>query len=233
MAVNLVGQVGRARAREILETSFAQFQADRAVVGLARQARRQEEALAGYAAAMACHLGDFAEYAGLRRQLSDRESELSRRASRDRRADALVSLEKLRRGDVIRVLAGRRAGWVVVVDPGMPAGAVREALNETIRIWSALDDRERQHRLDTSPEPDLGLAWAVHRWANGHTLESVLADSDLAAGDFVRWCKQVIDLLGQIETAAGTDEAGERLRRNAAEAIVKLRRGVVAYSSVA
>ena len=57
MAVNLVGQVGRARAREILETSFAQFQADRAVVGLARQARRQEEALAGYAEAMTCHLG--------------------------------------------------------------------------------------------------------------------------------------------------------------------------------
>ena len=41
MAVNLVDQVGRARAREILETSFAQFQADRAVVGLARQARRR------------------------------------------------------------------------------------------------------------------------------------------------------------------------------------------------
>ena len=33
MAVNLVAQVGRDRAREILETSFAQFQADRAVVG--------------------------------------------------------------------------------------------------------------------------------------------------------------------------------------------------------
>ncbi len=33
MAVNLVDQVGRERAREILETSFAQFQADRAVVG--------------------------------------------------------------------------------------------------------------------------------------------------------------------------------------------------------
>ena len=64
MAVNLVGQVGRERAREILETSFAQFQADRAVVGLARQARKQEEALEGYAEAMRCHLGDFREYAG-------------------------------------------------------------------------------------------------------------------------------------------------------------------------
>ena len=56
------------RAREILESSFAQFQADRAVVGLARQVRRNEEALAGYAEAMTCHLGDFAEYAALRRR---------------------------------------------------------------------------------------------------------------------------------------------------------------------
>nr|WP_284290852.1 hypothetical protein [Angustibacter aerolatus] len=37
MAVNLVAQVGRDRAREVLETSFAQFQADRSVVGLATQ----------------------------------------------------------------------------------------------------------------------------------------------------------------------------------------------------
>ena len=47
MAVNLVHQVGRATARELLESSFAQFQADKAVVGLARQLRKAEEALAG------------------------------------------------------------------------------------------------------------------------------------------------------------------------------------------
>ena len=63
MAVNLVGQVGRARASELLESSFAQFQADRAVVALARTLRRHEEALDGYREAMTCHLGDFEEYA--------------------------------------------------------------------------------------------------------------------------------------------------------------------------
>ena len=51
MAVNLVHQVGRATARELLESSFAQFQADKAVVGLARQLRKAEEALEGYAEA--------------------------------------------------------------------------------------------------------------------------------------------------------------------------------------
>ncbi len=63
MAVNLVAQVGREVAREILETSFAQFQADRAVVGMARAVRRNEEGLEGYAEAMQCHLGDFTGYA--------------------------------------------------------------------------------------------------------------------------------------------------------------------------
>ena len=36
MAVNLVRQVGRSRARDMLELSFAQFQSDRAVVGRCR-----------------------------------------------------------------------------------------------------------------------------------------------------------------------------------------------------
>jgi len=88
MAVNLVGQVGTARARALLESSFAQFQADRAVVGLTRQLRRNTEALAGYKESMTCHLGDFEEYAGLRRALSDREAELSRLNSTSRRASA-------------------------------------------------------------------------------------------------------------------------------------------------
>ena len=122
MAVNLVGQVGRDRAREVLETSFAQFQADRAVVGLARQAQAHAEALEGYAAAMRCHLGDFAEYAALRRRLADREKEHSRQDARARRSEALASLQQLRIGDVVEIPTGRRAGHAVVLDPGRDAG---------------------------------------------------------------------------------------------------------------
>jgi ATP-dependent RNA helicase HelY len=122
MAVNLVAQVGRGPAREILETSFAQFQADRAVVGLARQARKQEEALDGYAEAMQCHLGDFAEYAALRRRVNDLEKDASKAAARARRQQTRESLESLSRGDVIRVPSGRRAGFAVVLDPGTAGG---------------------------------------------------------------------------------------------------------------
>ncbi len=119
MAVNLVRQFGRDTARELLESSFAQFQADRAVVGLARQVRKAEDALAGYADAIACDKGNFLEYAGLRRRLSDREADLSKRRRTDRRELASDSLDRLRVGDVIEIPAGRWSGLAVVVDPGM------------------------------------------------------------------------------------------------------------------
>ncbi|HEX8497287.1 MAG TPA: DEAD/DEAH box helicase [Actinomycetales bacterium] len=443
MAVNLVATVGRERAREVLETSFAQFQADRAVVGLARQVRTHEEALDGYAEAMTCHLGDFAEYAALRRAIKDREAQVSRRRQGDQRAEAAQSLEKLRVGDVIAVPAGRRAGYAVVLEPDsavgldgprptvltadrqvrrlsvadvpapveplarvrvpksfnsrnpqqrrdlastlrnalpdddeprtrrgggrgaaedsqlldlrrqlrahpchgcadredharwserwwrlrretdglktriegrtntvartfdrvcdlltdlgylrssggrttvtrdgerlrrlyteldlltaeclragvwkgldgaglaaclsalvhesrrddggtprVPGGPVGEALEKTLRLWAEVENREGEHRLSTQRQPDVGLAWAMHRWARGDGLDSVLRDTDLAAGDFVRRCKQLVDLLGQVHDSSD-DPA---LRRAASDAVDKVLRGVVAYSSVA
>ena len=122
MAVNLVGQVGRHTARELLESSFAQFQADRAVVGLARTIRRNEAAVEGYAEAMSCHLGDFAEYADLRRRIGEREAALARDGARLARAATVQSLERLRPGDLVRVPSGRFAGLAVVLDPGVPGG---------------------------------------------------------------------------------------------------------------
>jgi ATP-dependent RNA helicase HelY len=115
MAVNLVGQFGRERAAALLESSFAQFQADRAVAGTARQARGSRQAMDE--AAVSCHLGDFAEYAAIRRELSQREGDQARQQSADRRAEALRSLQQLRRGDIIRVPSGRRPGMAVVLDP--------------------------------------------------------------------------------------------------------------------
>jgi ATP-dependent RNA helicase HelY len=126
MAVNLVDRLGAQQAREMLEQSFAQFQADASVVGLARRIERNREALDGYAEPMTCHLGDFAEYAALRAKLNEREKALSRKNSIARRAESARSLETLRRGDVIAVPSGRRAGLAIVVDPGLePSGDAR------------------------------------------------------------------------------------------------------------
>jgi ATP-dependent RNA helicase HelY len=335
MAVNLIEQFGRDRTREILESSFAQFQADRAVVDLARRVREQEKALEGYANAMRCHLGDFAQYAGLRRELGDLEKKNARsandsRAERDRRqrritelrrqmkqhpchacndreaharwaerwwrlkketdqlsgqirgrtgavaqvfdrvTDVLVELgylleadgaltvappgrtlrriygerdllvaESLRRGiwDALDAPALAALAAALVYEPrregtepgerGMPRGHFRAALEATEAIWSELSDLEAEHRLPETEAPSAGISLATQRWASGAALDGVLRDADLAAGDFVRWMKQAVDLLDQISLVAD-GEVG----RTARAAIDGIRRGIVAYSGV-
>ncbi|KDN81386.1 DEAD/DEAH box helicase [Kitasatospora cheerisanensis] len=459
MAVNLVGQFGRHRSRELLETSFAQFQADRSVVGIARQVQRNEEGLDGYRESMTCHLGDFDEYMSLRRQLKDRENTLAREGSTQRRAAAVESIEQLKPGDIIHVPTGKFAGLALVLDPGLPPdvrgrhgrtgprhpdyqdgprpvvltaerqvkrlamidfphpvaamdrmripksfnprspqsrrdlasalrtkaghleperfrkgraaaaddpeigrlrtalrqhpchgcderedharwseryhrlhrdtellerrmrsrthtiartfdrvcglltdlgylrgdtvtddgkrlarlygeldllasecirervwdglaaaelaacasalvyearqsddataprvpeGGAKDALGQMVRIWGRLDALEEEHKISTAEgvgqrEPDLGFAWTAYRWALGHDLDAVLRDADMPAGDFVRWTKQLIDVLGQIQDAAGENL---ELRRTARKAVDGMRRGIIAYSSV-
>jgi ATP-dependent RNA helicase HelY len=125
MAVNLVDRLGVAEARELLEQSFAQFQADRSVVHLAKRVERNREALEGYAEAMAGEegteeaLAGFTEYMDLRRRLSEREKQLARQGRSEAKAEASASLEALRTGDVIAVPSGKRAGLAVVLDPGV------------------------------------------------------------------------------------------------------------------
>ncbi|MEE4423068.1 DEAD/DEAH box helicase [Streptomyces bugieae] len=454
MAVNLVSQFGRHRSRELLEMSFAQFQADKSVVGISRQVQRNEEGLDGYRASMTCHLGDFEEYSRLRRELKDRETELAKQGAAQRRVAAAAALEKLKPGDVIHVPTGKYAGLALVLDPGMPsgrtnghrgfdsqdgprplvltaerqvkrlgsidfpvpvtaldrmripksfnarspqsrrdlasalrtkaghivpsrhrkprsaavddgeisrlrtairahpchgcderedharwaeryhrlkrdtrqlerriegrtntiartfdricalltelgylegdevtdegrrlarlygeldllaseclrdgvwedlgpaelaacasalvyearqaddavapklpAGKARDALGEMVRIWGRLDALEEDHRINQAEgvgqrEPDLGFAWAAYRWAAGFGLDEVLREAEMPAGDFVRWCKQLVDILGQIAAAA---PAGSSVAKNARRAMDGVLRGVVAYSSV-
>ena len=102
-----------------------------------------------------------------------------------------------------------------------------------VRLWGALEERERDHRLDALREPDLGFAWATYRWASGQPLDAVLREADLPAGDFVRWTKQVIDLLGQLADAGRLEPGAASVGAAARKAADLLRRGVVAYSSVA
>lgn len=452
MAVNLVARIGADAARGILEKSFAQFQADRSMVGLARRIERNAEALDGYAESMHCHLGDFAEYADLRRRIADRERALSRQNRAAQRIESAQALERLQRGDVIAVSSGRRSGLAVVLDPGVapdgearplvvtedrwagrlsssdfsapvqvlgrlrlpkrvehrvprvrrdlasslrntgivapvpgrrgsngsngsargsargaaedgelaalrramrahpchgcderedharwaerhatlaketeqlrqrvaatthslarafdrirglltergyldaghtvtghgavlariysesdllaaqcvragvwdelgpaelaavvsalvfesrrevqsaprvPGGVVTDALTATMRLWAALEEDERRHKLDRTREPDLGFAWPVYRWARGESLTAVLTAAEqngqeLSAGDFVRWCRQVVDLLDQLRAVCGPSSP---VGRAAKEAITSVRRGVVAVGT--
>ena len=449
MSINLIAQFGRERAREILESSFAQFQADRSVVGLAKQVRSREESLAGYEKAMTCHLGDFGEYAALRRQLSDLESQASKTQSRNRRSAVAASLETLRPGDVVDIQSGRNAGFAVVLSsdtstrdarttvltedkqvrrigaqdldapleavsyiripkqfnvrvakdrrdlasslrnalhdhrpprpaskrtdamhtagterqekaiaelrrkmrahpchgcadredharwaerwwklrretdnlvgqirgrtntiaktfdrvcsvlgdygyvapdgsdrtvvtpagqklrriygekdllvalslengalddvdaaelaclatvlvyqakrderglrPRMPSVSLEGAVDVIIRQWSQLTDREEAQKLPLTGEPEMGLVWPMYKWVKGQHLQAALNGTELAAGDFVRWAKQVIDLLDQL---AKVPQLSDPMRRCCQDAIRLVRRGVVAYSAV-
>lgn len=326
MAVNLIDQFGRDRTREILESSFAQFQADRAVVSLAQKVRANEASLAGYAESLSCHLGDFTEYAALRRTLSDvertsaggshaqresRQRELTRIRTQmkqhpchgcsDREAharwaerwwrlrretDALMRQVRSRTGTVSRVFdriiqvleqldylrdgdtlspAGqqlkriygerdllvaeclRRGLWNDLDVPGLaalacalvyeprreerrtadrylPSGMFRTVLAATETVWAELDDVEEDHQLPRTEGLATGLCTAMHLWARGTSLATVLSEADIAAGDFVRWTKQTIDLLDQLAQVAPAE-----LAASARAAVDVIRRGVVAY----
>ncbi|KUM33039.1 DEAD/DEAH box helicase [Arthrobacter sp. EPSL27] len=450
MSINLVAQFGRARAREILESSFAQFQADRSVVGLAKQVRSREESLAGFSKAMSCHLGDFTEYSRIRRALTDTEKNASRTSSRARKTVTEDSLSRLQPGDVVDVPTGKAPGLAVVLSsdhhsreprpavmtldnqlrrigtqdvegplapitrvripksfnakvpksrrdlassvrnalrenrppappsrnddfgraaaqpdqekkiaqlrrelrahpchgcseredharwserywklrqetdglvrqiqgrtntiaktfdrvcgvlssygyletsdagvpaispdgqrlrriygekdllisqslrlgafsdldaaevaalasvlvyqakredrglrPKMPSVSLESAVDIVVQEWSVLEDIEEANKLPLTGEPELGLVWPIFKWAKGRHLQDVLSGTDLAAGDFVRWVKQVIDLLDQLAKIPSLDP---RVARLCGDAIKLIKRGVVAYSSVA
>jgi len=337
MAVNLIDQFGREKTREILESSFAQFQADRAVVDLALTVRQYQQSLDGYGTSMTCHLGDFREYSSMRRELSDLErkgagrADVESRGQRERRQHQLTSLRrrlkqhpchdchdreqharwaerwwKLTRqvdqltadirsrtgavakvfdrvtevlmqlkyivqvngvvslaapGRMLRRIYGERDLLVaeslrlklwdkldapalaamaaaLVYEPRrdegqlnertLPHGSFREAFDATGDLWSRLDDLERDNRLPGTQPLATGLCLAMHQWARGGRLDRVLSEADLAAGDFVRWTKQTIDLLDQLSVVADAP-VGVTARK----ALDAIRRGIVSYSSVA
>ena len=77
--------------------------------------------------------------------------------------------------------------------------------------------------------------WALHRWARGDRLDRALAaaaegGAELSAGDFVRWCKQVLDLLEQLATVPAPGGEPEPVAATARAAAAAVRRGVVAQS---
>ena len=338
MAVNLIERFGRARTRQSLESSFAQFQADRAVVDLARKLRSQETSLAGFEKSMTCERGNYAAYAELRRQLTDLErsgagrAEHTARGDRDLRSkqiaelrrqlkqhpvhtcpereqharwaerwwslkkdsdsltqqintrtgaiskvfdrvtEVLVQLDYLSsdaageltltsHGQALKRIYGerdllvseclRRHAWdeldaaglaaiacALVYEPRrdenevaerfLPRGLFRQALTKSQDILIALQEIEMAHQLPISSPISVGLSLAMHRWARGANLDDVLNDADMAAGDFVRWTKQTIDMLDQLQ-----GQPNARLARTARDALDLIRRGIVAYSSVA
>jgi len=91
MTINLISQFGAERARTSLEASFAQYQADKAVVGLAKQIRRNDVAIGTLLEEMECHLGDFDEYWQIRAHIK----ELEKSINKQKKAKALLIEEDI------------------------------------------------------------------------------------------------------------------------------------------
>jgi len=117
----------------------------------------------------------------------------------------------------------------------VPYGPISDAVDATLDMWSELAGDEHAAGVELTREPDVGFVWPIFRWARGEPLSKVLAsghtaEGDMPAGDFVRWARQVVDLLGQIADAV---PSGHPLRKSARDAARLVNRGVLDYSAVA
>ena len=323
MSINLISQFGSERARTSLESSLAQFQADKAVVGLAKQIRKNESVRDNLFNESKCHLGDFRQYADLRGQIKKLESDGKRskrkrveiedeittirkqiknhpsnscpdRENHSRVAERALRLQReidglterintrtnviAKRFDRIKVVLDKfgyihddaiaksgkmlakiygetdlliaesiQAEVFTALSPAdlvsvissciyesrneeaakIPRGDVQVALAAISKIYGKIHDAESDLNLEPMRAPDLGFCWASHKWASGHSLTSILKDSDLTVGDFVRSMKQIIDLLRQLRGAA------PQLQIVIDLALTKIDRGVIAYAGAA
>ena len=109
----------------------------------------------------------------------------------------------------------------------MPDARTNDTMTQVRSIWRSVSLVERDAKLPRGPEPDIGFSEIAYGWAAGRSLAAVLSDSDLTAGDFVRWVRQVTDFAGQIADAAGPGE----LREVCHQLLRSMRRGVVTYSA--
>ena len=103
----------------------------------------------------------------------------------------------------------------------LPNPAVADAVASVLEVWHELESKERQYRVPETRRPETGFAATAHAWASGHDLED-LFDEDTKAGDFVRNCRNLLDLLRQLR------DSFPALQRQAADAIRSIDRGIVA-----
>ena len=116
--------------------------------------------------------------------------------------------------------------------PEAATDAMADAMNDTMRVYNELVSDEQRHRLPATRLPDAGFSLSLHQWTAGAPLGYALAaaaesGAELTPGDFVRWCRQVIDLLEQIKKTGYSDQ----IRDNANRAVEAIRRGVVAIGN--
>ena len=110
----------------------------------------------------------------------------------------------------------------------VPTARLATAMTNTQRLWDELVFDEKHRDLPPTGMPDPAMATAIHQWTAGAPLSyclkaAVYTGSKISVGDFVRFCRQVIDVLDQIRATGYERE----IRRSASQAVDAIRRGVV------
>ena len=78
------------------------------------------------------------------------------------------------------------------------APGLRRAMVAAYDAWQDINEVEQRFRVSTQRTLHAGFVRPALRWARGDSLAAVLASTQLQPGDFVRWCRQVIDWLVQV-----------------------------------
>ena len=108
-----------------------------------------------------------------------------------------------------------------------PTEETGRRFDTVLTLWEELTAAERRHRLPETRRPEPGFASLAHRWASEHDLEDFLEDVSVSPGDFVRVCRQILDLTRQIR------DAWPEMEESATAVLEAMDRGVVAAGGLA
>lgn len=117
--------------------------------------------------------------------------------------------------------------------PGGPNGRLAALAQEIRYVWHEINVFAEDMGLNPLQELDFGMVDMAYDWASGKPLSEVLENTDMTAGDFVRTCKRLTDILGQMaQVGPYLPVDGEDTAANADHAASLVNRGLVAYSGV-
>lgn len=109
----------------------------------------------------------------------------------------------------------------------LPTPGTKRAYGKIVRLEERMKRSETRAGLELIRGTETGFVVPAYHWCRGDRLEDVI-DEESSPGDFIRSCKQTLDLLKQVRQA--TDNAALAGRLD--EAAGGMNRGVVAYSGV-
>lgn len=181
MVVNLLSHSTESAARQVLESSFAQYQADDAVVGLASKLRRCQEEQLRLEADLHCSAGNAPEYFSLREDLSRLQKQAQKAARAGNRQETAQAILRLRGGDAVRYREKKKPLFGVVLgspskDWGPPSVKVLGENGKAYHL-SAADLREPPTVVGHVRVPRSGVRRSRDRAAVAKQLRAVIASS--------------------------------------------------------